>query len=158
MGLEQRPIPGEDNVAGAHHHGHRRRTAADRCIDQLDPTQPAGLGDAGNCLRRIGGQVDMNGARLQSRNDAGLRFQHRRLEFGGTRKRGEDHLAVARRIECGVGAHRALRAQRRGGLRTAVMNRERMAGADQAGRDRRPPRPVPTKPIRIVALSSAGSP
>ena len=66
-GIEQRPISGEGRVAGADHHGHRRRAAADRRIDQLDTARPAGLGDAGHGLRRIGGQVDVGGARLQSR-------------------------------------------------------------------------------------------
>ena len=155
--IEQRPIFGERGVAGADHHGHRRRAAADRRIDQFDPARPAGFGDAGDGLRRIGGQVDMGGTWLQPGEDAGLRFQHRRLEFGGAGKRGEHDLAVARRGEGAVGAHRALRAQGRGGLRAAVINRKRMAGADQAARDRGPHRSGADKadPHRVAALRRA---
>ena len=78
----------------------------------------------------------MGGTRLQPGDNAALRFQHRRLKFGGAGKRGKHHLAVARRGERAVGPYCALRAQRRRSLWATVVNRKQMAGTDQATRDR----------------------
>jgi hypothetical protein len=101
----------------------------------------------------IGGQVDMDGTRMQPGKDTGLRFQHRCLEFGGAGKRRKHHFTVARHGEDTVGAHYALRAQFRRGIRAAVINCQRMAGANQAARDWCPHRSGPDKadPHRVAA-------
>src|SRR4029077_3400119 len=67
---------------------------------------------------------------------------------------GEQHLAVACRVEGAVDALRALFTQRIGSRGIAVMHRRRMSGADQAARYRRSHRSGAHKanPHRVVAL------
>ena len=112
-------------------------TAADRRIDQFDPARPAGFGDAGDGLRRIGGQVDMGGTWLQPGEDAGLRFQHRRLKFGGA---GSEVNTTSLSTRRGEGAVRRVphlaRTESRwppGGGRKPKANGRRGSGSPQSG-------------------------
>ena len=139
--LEQWAAAGERGLAGADHHGHRGGTAANRRVDQLHSPRAAEFRGMGDGFRRVGCQIDMHGAWPRSGEDAGLGRQHGRLELRGAGERGEHHIIAARRGEGAFGVCRALRAQGGGGFRAVVIHGQRVAGADQAARDRGSHRP-----------------